>query len=323
MSELEKTLKDAKDKEELGDFFTASILYKESAKLAQKAGDSESIKLCKKKIVETNKKAVNDFKEISTDEIKIPNAVIDKVIDSIIGVDLKTTLKNIGVHSELYIKHKHLEGGLNVTPVSALFANHSTISTDGHLIRGGWNGPSVWYFKSYSINQGIISGIYLEKIFKKIMKEQELNKDTLLSYFKETGLFTDKSLEIIIVGLERYFEKDYISAIHILIPQFESFFLHVSDMLGIDTISIVANKEVSTQTKTLSSTHLQSEQFKKIWGEDFCNQIDFILFEPMGYKLRHKVAHGEISNSECSFEMNTLVIQLLLAVSARIEVKKE
>ena len=42
-------------------------------------------------------------------------------------------------------------------------------------------------------------------------------------------------------------------------------------------------------------------------GEDFCEQIKYVLFDPLGYKLRHKIAHGEIELAECN-QLNTGLI---------------
>lgn len=65
------------------------------------------------------------------------------------------------------------------------------------------------------------------------------------------------------------------------------------------------------------------KEFKNIFGEDFCMQIKFILFEQLGYKIRHKVAHGEIKFNECNFQNTTLVLYLYLSLLGRIEIKEK
>lgn len=321
MEELKKAMQDAEQAEQSGDFFGASFLYKETIKIAQKENNSDLIKVCKRKIVEMNKKSSKDYKEIVS-EVNIPTKAINDVVHSVIGTSLNVTLKNIGIHPFLFPSTKYIKDSSRNLPLSYVIASLSQVSGDGHLTKGGDDGFRAWYFQNYERHQGLIIHVYLTKIFKKIMEEQSLNKENLLLYFRETNLFPENTILLIDVALDRYFAEDYVSAFHILVPQFESFFLFVSEKIGIDVISLNRGTSVSTQPKVLSSLSLQSLEFQKVWGEDLCNQIDFVLFEPLGYKLRHKVAHGGISINECTFETTTLLIQLFLTVSARVSVKR-
>jgi hypothetical protein len=107
--------------------------------------------------------------------------------------------------------------------------------------------------------------------------------------------------------------------LHILIPKLEALFLNLSEKLGIDVIGLNREKEISTQTKTLSETHLDSPAFKNVWGEDLCEQLNFVLFRPLGYKLRHKVAHGEILFGECNYSSATLILFFYIMLLARIK----
>lgn len=108
---------------------------------------------------------------------------------------------------------------------------------------------------------------------------------------------------------------------HILVPQFEAVFLDLSESCGIDIVALDQRLGIATRTKTLSDRYLSSEEFVKIWGEDFCQQIKFVLFEPLGYKLRHKVAHGEILEEECNFQNVVLIIYFFLVLLGKIKRK--
>lgn len=78
---------------------------------------------------------------------------------------------------------------------------------------------------------------------------------------------------------------------------------------------------VSTRTKVLSDTHLNSSEFRSIWGDDLCEQIKHVLFAPLGGKLRHKIAHGEIAPEECNQSNTELVIYFFLVLASRVEIK--
>jgi len=109
--------------------------------------------------------------------------------------------------------------------------------------------------------------------------------------------------------------------LHILISKLESLFLNLSEKLGIDIISLNREKEISTQIRTLSDVHLDSSAFKDVWGEDLCEQLNFVLFRPLGYKLRHRVAHGGITFEECNFSNATLIVYFYIVLLARIKRK--
>ena len=147
-----------------------------------------------------------------------------------------------------------------------------------------------------------------------------LNLIDLKDYFSNSNLIPKENLEVILIGLDRYFTEDYVSCLHILVPQFEALILSIAQKCGINTITL-NSKEISTRTSTLSMYHFESEEFQKIFGEDFCRQLKFVLFEELGYRLRHKIAHGEISLSECNFSNATLILYFYLVLLARITVK--
>jgi len=322
-------LNKAIESENKEDFFSASHFYKDALSYAIKIGDSGNIKLCKNKIVEMNKESIasgKDFKELSfTHELseekqKIYDDFLKNFFDK---NDLKSILDSIGKHPYFFPKVKKVQETTNKTmPVSYQVASLSAISDNGHALRGGSDGDYAWFMKMYDISQQTIIHLYIGKIFYELIENKPnnicLDFEKLSDYFSESEIFKENNLKIIIVGLEKYFKKDYISALHILIPRFESAFLDISAKLGIDIVALEQRCGISTRTKTLSETHLDSEEFKKIWGEDLCRQLKFVLFEQMGYKLRHKIAHGEILHSECNFQNTTLILYFYIVLISRV-----
>lgn len=325
-----ENFKKALELEKSDDFFSASHFYKIALKEILKNGNSEQIKFCKNKIVEMNKKSISsgkDFKEISVEHKFTEDQIkqLDQFIDNIIKLgDIDLILKNIGVRkSFMPIFSNVVESAKKTIPVTYSIASLSAISNNGHLLKGGDDGQAHWLMKMYEISQQTILELYLLPVINKIMETNntkiKMNIESLSSYFEKTEILNDNNLNIIKQGLERYFKKDYISSLHILIPQFESAFLDVSEKCGIDIVALDQKLGISTRTKTLSDRYLSSKEFTDIWGEDYCQQIKFILFEQLGYKLRHKIAHGEIQKEECIFSNSTLIIYLFLVILGRVK----
>jgi hypothetical protein len=94
--------------------------------------------------------------------------------------------------------------------------------------------------------------------------------------------------------------------------------------MGLDVVAHEKRGEdVSTRTITLSESHLDSDDFQKVFGKNFCRQVKFVLFEQMGYKLRHKIAHGDIKSGECNYQNANLIIYLYLYLLGRFKLTKK
>ena len=307
------------------EFLGASIYYKEAMQMAQKLGESKKLKVLKEKLNHVSKKI--DFNHLGVKQ-RIPEKVLIELIDSIVKEEesLSLILKKIGHHPYLYpTKSVVLERSKETMPVTYNIVNLTTYDTDGHVIEGGSDPVRAWYANTYEREQLFITNLYLKRIFDSLKTRKQMDAQELYEYIEQQKTFDPRSLPIIKIGVERYFSSDYVSAIHILVPQFESTFLRLSKRLGIDVIAMKTGSgtDISTATRTLSEKHLDSVEFTKVWGEDFCEQIKQALFEPLGGKLRHKVAHGEINPNECIQENVELILYFFLVLSGRIERKQE
>lgn len=327
-SELDSKVKEASDAESSENFFAAAFFYRDALELAVKLQDSKAIKLCKNKIVEMNKKSVasgKDFKEVEvTQDISEEHQeILKNLIEGILNLDnMSLILRVIGEHPYFFPKVAEVEGLAKKTmPLTYQLATLSTISDQGHSVRGSSDGNYSWFMKMYGVSQELIMIMYLDMIMYMLINDKaiknKLDWKELNDYFSNSGIIDQDQLKIISVGLQKYFEKDYISTLHILVPQFEALFLKLAQKCGIDIIALDQKMDTATRTRTLSEYHLDSEEFKNLFGEDFCRQVKFILFELLGYKLRHKIAHGEIKPEECNSRNANLIIYLYLVLLSR------
>jgi len=320
--EAKNDYKKAEELEKKSQFFVASFYYKNSLKIYRDLGDSEKQKICKKKLIEMNKLAVNEFSEFKFEQ-KIPKETLEKEMEELRELmegDLSEILDKIGRCTSFTPKIKDIEKTANdTTPVSVFIATTITLDDKGNIIDGSHDGIYAWKMKIYEISQGLINGLYLKTLIDGLISSEKLNPKDLIIQFKNKNLISKGDLEIIGNGIEAYFKKNYVSALHILIPKLESLFLNLSEKLGVDIISLNSGKEISTKTRTLSEFHLDSPAFKKVWGDDLCEQLNFVLFRPLGYKLRHKIAHGEISIEECNRFNANLILFFYVTLLFRIK----
>ncbi len=331
--ELQSALAQAESKEKSKDYFSAAIFYKEALGIAIEQQDSTAIKHCKKKIVETNKKSftsgayqeIEFTHEFSEDEQNFFNEITLTVVNT---DDINKSLFIIGAHPLFCPNAKGVEEqSKRTTPISHVLANLTTVTKDGHIASGGSLGEYSWFMQMYSLQQGMIMNVFLDRMFWQLMNSKtpknKLTLKKLEKYFQSKGIINPKQLSIITTGLKHYFKGDYISALHILIPQFEALLLDMAQKYGIDVFALDQRRDVATRTAILSEYHLDSKAFIEEFGQNFCRQVKFIFFESLGYRLRHKIAHGEIAPEECNFRNTNLIIYLYLVVLVKAGANKK
>jgi hypothetical protein len=315
---------DAKKSLESGDILKASFLYKDALKdNIGKPNSKNETKRLKKELININKKIIDPknkvFEEINiSTDVSREKAILDQFIEKLMCEEIDFILKIIGTHKDFTINYKSiLESSKKSIPLSQRLASTATYSTEGHIIPGSTSGEYSWTVQMYEMNLQLTSKLLLMPLFENLISSKKLNPKELIKYFKKSHLIQYENLPFVRHGINSFFKKDYISFLHIMIPQFENVFLKISSDLGIDIITV--EKSIETKTRTLSSQNLLSKDFAEVWGENYCRRIDHILFESLGLKLRHKIAHGEILKEECTFENSLHILYLYLVLLAVIK----
>lgn len=188
--------------------------------------NSNKINELKLKIKECYKKAMeSEFVEISA-PIKIPSNAIEEYVNIFDDLSIQESLELLAVDSYLLPNVKNLKKQIEkeniefplsyILPRSSL-RNANVVArsiTDNqifeeHLIQR--------IYMNYKINC-----ILLGKVFESLKTQKGLDQKTLVDYLDSYDIFEKENVEIISIGIDRYFEKDYVSAIHVLVPQIEA-----------------------------------------------------------------------------------------------------
>lgn len=327
-----QTLNEAKENEKQSLFWEAAQKYQEALLEFNKTSGNENEKsLCKKKIREMNVEKSKEFVKSSftSNFTEEECSEIEKQINSIVDIkDVSELLDKIGKKSNFCPSFQEITQKSKVLPIHFLITDLSTQNENGNFVKGGHNPASVYFYQNYSFSQNFIVLIYLLPIFNKIIDEK-LNIQNLSDYFKSKGIFSEDFLKIIDVAIERFFSGDYVSTLHILVPKFEKVFLDLTQALG-EKADIIASRtqngekdKIWTQDRTLGEDFLRNENIRKIWGEDFCEQIIFVFLSQLGHKLRHKIAHGYSKLGELNFQNSVLVFYFFLVLATRIKKDKK
>lgn len=333
MSQSEKELKEIQRlKDEIisaegkGDWFLASICTRNLIPLLKGKDNQEDLNFFKKKLVELSKKAAEyNFKKFEFAQT-IKKEEIEKFISFFTNSkNSNDLLIRIGKYPTFKISIE----SVRKMPVSAAsqFCSVVCIDDEGHAIKGSTDNERFIYMRNYQIAQSV-AGVFLDLLFQKLISDEMIDADGLTSFFKKKRVLDENLLQTLEVGIARYFAGDYVSALHIFVPQFEYLFTHFSKALGFNSVTLgrpeKGSKEVFTGNQYVTSQILRKggdKSLKSFWGDDFCEQVNFVFYDPMGLNLRNIVAHGNIKFDKCDFYHATLVLFFFITLFARLDHK--
>ena len=98
-------------------------------------------------------------------------------------------------------------------------------------------------------------------------------------------------------GFARFFGGDFISALHVLVPQIENSLRHVLMQTGVDPSKVKCDMTQENWTISIMLNN-NREVLEKIFGPAIVLEIENIFDMRVGPTIRHNVAHGRMSTSD-------------------------
>ena len=153
------------------------------------------------------------------------------------------------------------------------------------------------------------------EIWTTIEKQDQLGELEIISYLQRSIPQFDWSLTK--HGVQRHFEGDYISSIHILAPQLESLIVRMAEINGIVTIRLDDQKrqEISPLPSLLAPS---KTDVKDLLSEGvFWFARMFLVESRCNFNIRNKVAHGLITPGECNAIISATLAFLIAKIAGR------
>ena len=92
------------------------------------------------------------------------------------------------------------------------------------------------------------------------------------------------------------FDRDFVTALHILVPQIEHMVRYHLKQAGVQTTNLDGN---GIENEIGLSSLMELPQTEKIFGEDLCFEIKALFCDPFGPNLRNELAHGLLDDTAC------------------------
>lgn len=198
-------------------------------------------------------------------------------------------------------KERQVNSLMNLVGISKISNDRKVFDANSEEER-----EKYFLFEQYNIWLQLMFSIMYDKIWIKL-EQQGLSCEMVVDRITGWECMSEIDADIIKVGIERYFNEDFISAIHILVPKFESCFREFFSWGGYPTTSI---KKSATQHEQTFNEFLENDFVKNNIDSDTLFLIKYVMVDNLGYNLRNDIAHGLAGADKFSRNIANIVLFL-------------
>lgn len=302
-----------------GNMVAATFYEKAMVEFMNIGGFDDKVEEIKLKIIECNAAArEKEFKVIST-SINIPVEIIEEIMKKYDVPDIDTFLEIVSLDPNLIPSWDEAIKYAKKESIEALLLH----LVDTEVIKGNIcvkriSDPEekLEYraIQHFIFEYNIIANAILSRVFTYLSDKFQDYRNELMSFLGRTGIISQDRLKILQVGVDRFYEQDYVSAIHILVFQIEGILRDVIGQMGLPTFSYRNNE----MRQRMLSDILDALSDAKGFTQDLLKFISIFLNNVIGYNLRNDVAHGLVNIDK----LNKANAQLLLLILLRIAIYK-
>lgn len=297
--------------EESGNGISARVLFEEALKLIRTLSKKErepfftdmEEKQLAEKMQEAGKDALSEMKPFTVN-IDISDAVKFNT-ELVKGKSKEEVLKMFA--SPMYVKYDALkENAIKIMKESPLFSmvSKSTFATDGRVIsKSPGVSPSEDIAQNdnelqreimfeYTNSIGFVVQSFIIPCLNIINIEHRISEYDLLEIVKKSNILPADRIGIFVKGLQAGFDFDFITALHLLVPQIENLIRVQLKITGVKTT--VIDKD-GIETEPGASTLMEKKEFYDIFGKDIGFELNALLSDKNGPNLRNNLAHGLLS----------------------------
>lgn len=318
---FEEILKDADGLYTENKFFDAVFSYKSALEKVQgKKIERATLEHIKKRLKECIEKSDREFKTLGVEQ-KIGEELITQIyeLNEKIILDIGNNLielPRIAFSPNFITPFQVYENSEKTIPLTYQIAN-VTVFSESYIAGNNddYTPKVLWGFNVYGITQQLNLQFHVNPILKKLVSKEVFTSQNFIGLLNSKNLTkTNDAFSILQQGVVRYLERDYVSSLHILVPQLENLLLFMCELADVETTVVERGKTI-TKKMTLSDRELQGEKMIELFGKDYTFFLRYVLYSPLGLSLRHKVAHGTIKSIECNVgNCNLVLLAIFIAL---------
>lgn len=163
-----------------------------------------------------------------------------------------------------------------------------------------------------------ISCLFLHLLLERAVEKFEITPEVMNSYLFRSPIFSDDQKKILLKGFEEYLDREYMVAIHLLVPQVEATVRNLLEMSGGAVLK--SSRSGGFHLRALDEL-LRSEEIVKSLGNDIALYLRVLLTDPRGWNIRNNLCHGMFRQEDFSKSIADRIVHILL-VLAQVRPKK-
>lgn len=255
---------------------------------------------------EAGENSLNEMGKITSGSIDI-SELIENSVKAVKGKELSEALlqfANVYRGARADKIRSFSEEMIRNHPLRSLFAA-THMSSDGRVIAkkpaadlGGENQESVIWpemVKYYAMELSLVVQGDIWPALEVIRQEHRLKEADFYSVVKRSPVVPPDRIRLMAKAIFQGFDGDFISALHLLIPQIENLVRYHLKQHGEKTTNIDIN---GIENENGLSTLMDNSKVEDIFGKDLSFELKAIFCDPFGPNLRNELAHGLIGYEE-------------------------
>ncbi len=256
---------------------------------------------------------VNDDLKTISHKFTLPQAEIDKFVSGMLEGDLDTVLQRIAVHF-IPDKYREKEKMLELSKTAPLMflatlqiqdKKGRVVATVGS-IEDDLEGNIVRQISESITFSSIFLALVLEKVIEKYKVED------VMSFIKKGPLIQEPRFDIIEKGIGYYYEKNYLVAIHLLVPQVEEAIRNLLEFSGGSVLK--QSKGGGYHLRTFDEV-LRDEIIIRTFGENPALYFRILFTDQRGLNIRNDVSHGILDPSDFSKNVSDRIVHSVLCLA--------
>ena len=279
-----------------------SIPHSERAKY----GVNERIAELRAHLSESGEQSLDEMGVISTPKMDI-SQIVEDARNAVRGKELFEALKAF-VNLDRGVNVKDLRERVikrSQNSISALFSSVS-MSQDGRGIskRPGINvspdddeiGIHSQMIQDYQIAVSLVVQGCIWPALEILLLEHRLQEADFINLARQSPIVPIGREWLFGKALYAGYDRDFVTALHILVPQIEHMVRFHLKARGVSTTNLDSN---GIENENGLSTLMDLPETKKIFGENLSFEIKALFCDPVGANLRNELAHGLIDYEAC------------------------
>ncbi len=294
---------------------SARMLFEKALKIIRTLSKKERMpfftdteeKQLTEKMQEAGKDALPEIKSFTvktdiSDSVKINTELVK-------GKSKKEVLKIFALNA-IYVKYDALkEKAIKIMKKNPFFSSvsKSTFSTDGRVISrspGVSPGEDIAQneielqreiMSEYTNSIRFIVESFIISCLNIINIEHRISEYDLLEIVKKSNVLPADRIGLFVKGLQAGFDFDFITSLHLLVPQIENLIRFQLKIAGIKTT--VIDKD-GIETEPGASTLMKKKEFYDVFGKDIGFELNALLSDKNGPNLRNNLAHGLLATDD-------------------------